>query len=147
MTRKRQHPAVGGGELDIEHLYVGHFLEHGPGRQPGSQHLEAGTQGDMQAVGQEADEDVRLDPALELMPDVYRGTDVYRGRTRMALTLGVFATSGPAWGRCLRRPQGIRAGRKNLAGVGKRRPYDSRNKRDGRAQAETPLGNPKNRLS
>src|ERR1700688_1113445 len=64
-----QGAAVGGREMHVEHLHGGELVEHRPGREAGSQRLEPCAQRDVQAIGQEGDEDVRLDALLELMVD------------------------------------------------------------------------------
>jgi len=64
-----QGASVGCGKVDVEHLDGGHLVEHGARCQAGRQWLEAGTQRDVQAVGQEGDEDVGFDAMLELMMD------------------------------------------------------------------------------
>src|SRR5580704_137286 len=64
-----QGAAVGGREMHVEHLDSCELVEHGSRREARRQRLEPGAQGDVQAVGQEGDEDVRLDAVLELMVD------------------------------------------------------------------------------
>jgi hypothetical protein len=49
------------GKLHVEHLDSCELVEHGPGSETRGQRLEPGAQRDVQAVGQESDED-------ELMP-------------------------------------------------------------------------------
>src|SRR6202790_4671533 len=61
--------AVGGREMHVEHLHGGELVEHRPGREAGGQRREPRAQRDVQAIGQEGDEDMRLDALLELMVD------------------------------------------------------------------------------
>ena len=64
-----QRAAIGGGEVNVEHLDGGELVEHGPRREAGGQRFEPGAQRDVQAVGKESDEDVRFDAVLELVVD------------------------------------------------------------------------------
>ena len=48
--------AIGGREVDVEHLDGGELVEHGPRGEPGRQRLELGAQRDVKAIGQEGDE-------------------------------------------------------------------------------------------
>jgi hypothetical protein len=61
--------AIGGREVDIEHLDGGELVEHGPRCEARRQWLEPRTQRDVQAIGQEGDEDVRFDAMLKLVMD------------------------------------------------------------------------------
>jgi hypothetical protein len=45
-------PPVGRWQMDVDHLHGGELLEHGAGRQAGSQVAQAARQGDVQAVGE-----------------------------------------------------------------------------------------------
>ena len=60
---------VGGRQVDIDHLHGRELLQDGSGRE--SRRVRSGQvlQGDVQAVGDEGDEDVRLDPRLSAMED------------------------------------------------------------------------------
>jgi hypothetical protein len=69
VTVQDQRTAIGGREEDVEHLDGGEFVEHGPRREAGGQRLELGAQRDVQAVGEEGDEDVRFDAVLKLVID------------------------------------------------------------------------------
>src|SRR5580704_13416957 len=69
VTAEDQGAAVGGREMDVEHLDRCKLVEHSSRREAGRQRLEPCTQRDVQAVGQEGDEDMRLDAVLELMMD------------------------------------------------------------------------------
>ena len=69
VARQDEAPAVGGRQMDIHHLDGGERLDDGArceavGPWPGEV-----LQGDQQAVGDEGDKDVRLDPLLALMED------------------------------------------------------------------------------
>src|SRR6266849_9257215 len=57
-----QHAAIGGREVDVEHLDGGELVEYGPWSKAGGQRLKLGTQRDVKAVGQEGDE--RMSPTL-----------------------------------------------------------------------------------
>jgi len=69
VTAEDQGAAVGGGEMHVEHLHGGELVKHGPGGETGGERLESCAQRDVQTVGQEGDEDVRLDALLELVVD------------------------------------------------------------------------------
>ena len=62
-------PPVSGRQMHIDHLHGGELLQDRPGRQ--SRGVRSGQvfQRHMQAVGDEGDKDVRLDPILALMED------------------------------------------------------------------------------
>ena len=66
---QHQAPPVGGRQMDIDHPHRRELLQHGARRQ--SRRVRSGEvlQGDVQAVGDEGDEDVRFDPLLALMED------------------------------------------------------------------------------
>ena len=64
-----QPAAIGGGEVNVEHLDGGELVEHGPGREAGGQRLEPGAQRDVKAIGHEGNEDVRFDAVLKLVMD------------------------------------------------------------------------------
>jgi hypothetical protein len=55
--------------MHIEHLHSGELVEDGARREAGSERFEPGAQRDVEAIGQEGDEDVRLDAVLKLMID------------------------------------------------------------------------------
>src|SRR6516225_1143597 len=57
------------GEVDIEHSDSSEFVEDGPRSEAARQRPQPRPQGDVQAVGQERDEDVRLDATDQLMVD------------------------------------------------------------------------------
>src|SRR6266852_8395467 len=61
--------AIGGREVDVEHLDGGELVEHGPRGEAGGQRLELGVQRYVQAIGQKGDEDVRFDAVLKLVVD------------------------------------------------------------------------------
>jgi hypothetical protein len=61
--------AVGGREMDVEHLDGGELVEYGPRSEAGSERLELGAQRNVKAIGQEGDEDMRFDAVLELVVD------------------------------------------------------------------------------
>ena len=55
--------------MDVNHLHGGKLLQHAARRQSRRQRVQAPRQGDVQAIGQEGDEDVSLDAGLELVKD------------------------------------------------------------------------------
>src|SRR5215471_18755351 len=55
-----QRAAVGGWEVDVEHLDGGKLVEHGPRGEPGGQRFELGVQRDVKAIGHKGNEDVRF---------------------------------------------------------------------------------------
>ena len=55
---------VGRRQMDIDHLDGGELLERAARGQSGRQGMQAALQRDLQAIGQEGDEDVGFDPAL-----------------------------------------------------------------------------------
>src|SRR6516225_1404879 len=57
------------GEVDIEHLDSSEFVEDGSRSEAARERPQPRPQGDVQAIGQERDEDVRLDAADQLMVD------------------------------------------------------------------------------
>ena len=59
--------AVGGGQLDVDHLDGSEFLEHGAGRQSRRQRLQPLFQRHHQAIGEERHEYVGFDAVLQLM--------------------------------------------------------------------------------
>ena len=64
-----QDTAVGGRHMHIDHLHRGELLQHRARGQPRSQGLEPLLQGDLQAIGDEGDEDVGLDAIVGLVVD------------------------------------------------------------------------------
>ena len=66
---EHQLAAVGGREVRVDHLHSGELLQHTARRQPGRQRMQAPRKSDVQAIGQEGDEDVRLDAGLKLVKD------------------------------------------------------------------------------
>jgi hypothetical protein len=55
--------------MHVDHLHGGELLQHAARRQTGRQRVQAPRKSDVQAIGQEGDEDVRLDAGLELVKD------------------------------------------------------------------------------
>ena len=64
-----QRAVVGGGKVNVKHLDGGELVEHGPGGEPGCQRFEPGAQGDVKAIGDEGDKDVRFDSLDQLVID------------------------------------------------------------------------------
>ena len=58
---------VGGRQMHIDHLQGRHFFQHGPWCQSRGQRAQPVLERDLQAIGHEGDEDVRLDAVLVLV--------------------------------------------------------------------------------
>src|SRR5215467_13236814 len=87
VSGENQCAAVRRRKVHVEHLDGGHLVEHGARRETGSERLQAGAQRDLQAIGHESDEDVRLDTMLELMidrPQLQIVLEVLDGGTHLA---------------------------------------------------------------
>jgi len=69
VTAQDQGSAVGGREVDVEHLDGGELVEHRPRGEAGRQRPEPGAQRDVQTISEEGHEDVRLDALLQLVID------------------------------------------------------------------------------
>ncbi len=69
VAREAQFSPVGRGHVDVDHLHGGELLEHGTGREAGRERFELLAEGDVQAVGEERDKDVRFDAVLCLVED------------------------------------------------------------------------------
>ena len=72
VARQHEVPAIGGGQMHVDHLDGGEGLDDGARGKPAGARAGEVLQGDQQAVGDEGDEDVRLDAFFALMED---GTD------------------------------------------------------------------------
>ena len=66
---EQQLAAVGGRHVHVDHLHGGELLQHAARREPRRQRMQAPRKCDVQAIGQEGDEDVRLDARLKLVKD------------------------------------------------------------------------------
>ncbi len=66
---EQQLAAVGGWRVDVDHLQGGELLDHAAWRQPRCQSAQPPRKSDVQAIGQEGDEDVGLDARLDLVKD------------------------------------------------------------------------------
>src|SRR6516165_2872993 len=64
-----QRSTVCGREVNVEHLDRGELVEHNPRREAGGKRLEPGSQGDVQAIGEKRDEDMRFDALFQPMVD------------------------------------------------------------------------------
>jgi hypothetical protein len=62
-------PAVGGRDVHVDHLHGSEFLEHPAWREAGRQSMQPPTERHVQAIREEGDEDMRLDPCLLLVED------------------------------------------------------------------------------
>src|SRR5262245_65429783 len=56
VAAQNQDTAVGGREVDVEHLHACQLVEDRPGREAAGQRFEPGTQRNVEAVGNERDE-------------------------------------------------------------------------------------------
>ena len=66
---EHQLAAVGGRQMDVDHLHGGKLLQHAARRQSRRQRMQAPRERDVQGIGQKGNEDVRLDSGLELVKD------------------------------------------------------------------------------
>ena len=66
---KQQLAAIGGWQMQVDHLYRGELLEHAARGQPRRQGVQAPGERHVQAIGQKGDEDVGLDARRELVKD------------------------------------------------------------------------------
>ena len=69
MARQDDVAAVAGRQVHVDHLHGGEFLQHRARGQPRRQGAQALFQGDLQAIGDEGDEDVGFDAMVELVVD------------------------------------------------------------------------------
>src|SRR5271169_2750748 len=61
--------AVGGGHVQVDHLHGGELLDDAARGQSWGERIEAAGEGYIEAIGEEGDEDVRLDAFDVLMED------------------------------------------------------------------------------
>jgi hypothetical protein len=61
--------SIGGRQMHIDHLDGGEVLQRRAGRESGRQGAQPGLERNLKAIGQEGDEDMRLDAILALMVD------------------------------------------------------------------------------
>ena len=59
--------AVGGGQMHVDHLHGGEFFQGAARSEARGEAVEAAGQGDLQAIGEEGDENVGFDARFELM--------------------------------------------------------------------------------
>jgi len=64
MSGQDQFASIRCRQMHIDHLHQGKLLQHCSGRQSMSQGTTALLQGDLQAIGQKGDGDMRLDPLI-----------------------------------------------------------------------------------
>src|SRR5580693_3079575 len=69
VAAEQQFTAVGGRQVHVDHLHGGKLLQHAARRQPRRQRVQAPRQRDMQAIGQEGNENVGLNARLALVKD------------------------------------------------------------------------------
>ena len=69
VTGQHDVAAVGGGQMDVDHLHGREFLQHRPGGQAGRQGAQPMLQRHHQTIGDEGDEDMRLDAMVALVVD------------------------------------------------------------------------------
>jgi hypothetical protein len=73
VAARDQRAAIGGGEVNVEHLDGGGLVEHFPRREAGGQRLEPGAQRDVQAVLKLVADRAELQIVLEVLE---RGLDL-----------------------------------------------------------------------
>ncbi len=69
IARQDDFAAVGGRQVDIDHADRRHFLEHRSRREAGGQGAQPLLVGDLEALGDEGDEDMGFDAMVELVVD------------------------------------------------------------------------------
>ena len=69
VTGQEQLAAVGDRDVQVNHLHGGELFDGAAWRQAGGQRVEPPVERDMEAIGQEGDEDMRLDARLVLVKD------------------------------------------------------------------------------
>ena len=69
VSRQNQLAAIRGGQMDVDHLDGFEFFKDGAGCQARGFQLGSLLEGDLQAVGQEAHENMSLDPIVFLVVD------------------------------------------------------------------------------
>src|SRR5437867_1623250 len=69
VSGKNEQPAVGGRQVNVNHLDGAHLLDYRTAGQPRGQGSQALLQCDVQTVSQEGNEDVSLDARVLLMVD------------------------------------------------------------------------------
>ena len=60
---------VGGGQMHVDHLNGGELRERASGGEAGREAVQAAGQGDLEAVGEEGDEDMGFDAPFVVMED------------------------------------------------------------------------------
>ncbi len=98
MAAEHERAAVGGGEVNVEHLHGGELVQDGPRREAVRQRLEHRAQGDVETIGEESDEDVRFAALDQLMVDRTQLQIVLEGLER-GLDLGELDIESPHLGR------------------------------------------------
>ena len=66
---QQQFAAVGGRDMEIDHLHGGELFDDATRRQAGGQRMQPPGERDVEAIGEEGDKDVRLDARLVLVKD------------------------------------------------------------------------------
>ena len=69
VTGQQDRSTIGGRDFDVDHLHGGELLKHAARGQPGRLRSQLLGERDVQAVGQEGDEDVRFNPRFLLVVD------------------------------------------------------------------------------
>ena len=80
---EQEFASIGCRDVDVDHLDGGELLEHAARGQPRRQRIQAAFERDMQAIGEEGDEDMRLDPLLLLVEDRADGEIAFEGLERL----------------------------------------------------------------
>ena len=97
MARQHQMAPVGGRHMDVDHLQSGELLDDGTWGEAGRVWPGEVLQGHEQAVGDERDEDVCLDPFLDLVEDGSDGKMVLELLERL-LDFGELHVVAPQFG-------------------------------------------------
>ena len=69
VTRQHDLAAVGGGQMNVDHLNGGKFFQRAACCESRRERVQPARQGDQQGVGEEGDEDVRFDASFVLVED------------------------------------------------------------------------------
>ncbi len=83
VTRQHQAPAIGGGQMHIDHLDGRELFQDGPRGEARRERPGELFERDVEAVGDEGDKDVRFDPRFKLMEDRADGQIVFEFLERL----------------------------------------------------------------
>jgi len=100
IARQDDMAAVGGGEVDVDHLHGLELFEDRPGGKARRQSAQALLEGDLQAIGDEGDKDMGLDAVVELVVDRSDGEIAFQFLEGL-LDLGELDVEPPQVGRII----------------------------------------------